>query len=502
MRECGILFPISSLASKYGIGSFSKEAYAFVDFLARAGQCYWQILPVGPTGFGDSPYQPISAFAGNPYFISLETLIEDGLLKKEEVDSIDFGSDILKVDYGALYDQRFKVLKKAFSRFKPTKTYRSFLKKESYWLEDYALFQALKQRYKGKPWMDWNVGDRTRTVNALADVKREYKKYIECIYFIQYEFYVQWKELHAYANQKNVRIIGDIPFYVALDSCDVWSHPEVFQMDKNLVPTVVAGCAPDAFSATGQLWGNPIYDWKALKKDDYSWWMQRLKRSQEWYDVIRIDHFHGFSDYYAIPYGDETAENGKSHKSVGMDFFKRLKKEIPNIEIIAEDLGVITPRNEKLLKSVGFPGMKVLQFAFTGWNEDSYYLTHKHDTNCVVYTGTHDNMTSRTWIETINDHDRDFVRRYINSVDTDYGKFVWDFIREAYRSVADLCIIPLQDFLVKGKEARINEPGTQGSNWQWRLEPDFLSEDLAKSIRELSRLYGRLPRDRKGKEEV
>ena len=291
-----------------------------------------------------------------------------------------------------------------------------------------------------------------------------------------------------------MKIIGDIPFYAAMDSVDAWAHPEAFKFDKDLVPTVVAGCPPDAHSKTGQLWGNPIYDWKAMKKNNYQWWIRRIRRSYELMDVIRIDHFNGFDEYYEVPYGDETAENGKKEKGPGMAFFRALKKELGELEIIAEDLGEITKSSEKLLKDTGFPGMKVLQYAFD-WSESSYYLTYNHIKNCVVYTGTHDNTTTRAWIEEIPDHDRDFARRFINSENTDYGRFVWDFIREAYRSCADLCIVPLQDYLVKGREARINEPGTLGSNWQWRLVPNFLSKDLALSIRGLAKTYGRLPKE-------
>lgn len=500
MRTSGILFPVSSLASKYGFGCFSKEAYDFIDFLKESGQSCWQILPLGPTGFGDSPYQPLSAFAGNPYFICLETLTDEGLLTREECDAQDFGNDLEKVDYGALYNNRYIILHKAYERFKEKRLvqdeeYKEFLKKESFWLEDYALYKALKEKYGGKSWLEWDAEDKERDVAALKQVKKAYADVIGFHYFMQYKFYEQWKKLHVYARKQGVDIIGDIPFYVAMDSADSWSHPEVFQFNSELEPEAVAGCPPDAFSATGQLWGNPVYDWAYQKKDGYTWWIQRIVRNYEMFDVLRIDHFHGFDEYYAIPYGEETAENGISHKGPGMNFFRILKKEIADVRIIAEDLGTITPSNEKLMKDVGFPGMKVLQYAFD-WSESSCYLTYNHPKNCVVYTGTHDNTPTRDWVENLNDHDRIFVRQYIHSENTDFGGFVWDFIREAYRSAADLCIVPLQDYLVKGKEARINEPGTQGTNWQWRILPDFLSKELAGSIRELARIYGRLPKGR------
>ena len=505
MRECGILFPVSSLPSKFGIGCFSREAYEFVDFLKESGQGNWQILPIGPTGYGDSPYQPFSAFAGNPYFICLETLMEDGLLTWDECNK-DWGQDPERVDYGALYNNRYDVLRIAYNRFKENvlfsqaagtaaaakkEQYDAFTAKESFWLEDYALFMAIKGQQGGKSWLDWDEPLRTRQEKALAQAKEALQDEIGFVLFQQFMFDLQWKKLRAYANENQVKIIGDLPFYVALDSADAWSHPEAFQMEKDLTPTAVAGCPPDAFSATGQLWGNPVYDWDRLKKDDYAWWMRRIERNREFYDVIRIDHFHGFESYFAIPYGDKTAENGTRRKGPGMDFFRALRKHLGEIPMIAEDLGTVTKENVKLLEDTGLPGMKVLQFAFTSWN--STYVNHRHIRNCVVYTGTHDNTTSRAWIEEISDGERSYVRRYINSENTDYGRFVWDFIREAYRSVADLCIIPLQDYLVKGKEARINSPGVPDGNWQWRLIPHFLSHDLAVSIHGLAELYGRLP---------
>ncbi|MCR4605299.1 MAG: 4-alpha-glucanotransferase [Eubacterium sp.] len=526
MRESGILFPIFSVPSKYGIGCFSREAYDFVDFLEKSGQGFWQILPVGPTGFGDSPYQPFSAFAGNPYFICIETLIEDGLLNREDVEAVNFGDDETKVDYGAIYESRQEILKKAYEKFveklqnskkdkeikagsstpsgiqipkndnKKEKSlgeeFDAFLKMEEYWIEDYALFMALKDEAGGASWLDWDDELRTRDEKAMEKAKKELADKMQLYYFEQFEFDRQWRALKAYANEKNVKIIGDIPFYVAMDSSDAWSHPEVFMMDKDLKPNVVAGCPPDAFSPTGQLWGNPIYDWAAEKKRDYDWWLHRMYRTYAFYDVIRIDHFHGFCEYYAVPYGDETAEKGKQEKGPGIDFFNVLKKKVDNLNIIAEDLGNNTPENEKLLKDSGFPGMKVLQYGFTSW--DSYYVNHRHINNCVVYTGTHDNTPTRAWVEEINEGERDFTRRYINSMNTDYNGLVWDLIREAYRSVADLCIVPLQDYLCFGKEARINTPGAPDGNWQWRLRPNFLSDDLARSIRGLTELYSRIPK--------
>ena len=493
------MYPIFSLPSRFGIGCFSKEAYEFVDFLASAGQGYWQILPVGPTGFGNSPYQPFSTFAGNPYFISPESLVQEGLLNWDECNGCYFGSDQQSVDYGALYENRFKLLKIAFDRFMERgmnegNEYKKFLEKEAFWLSDYALFMAIKEDQGGASWLEWDEKYKKRDSDAIKAAEDELKESVEFFRFQQYEFDHQWRKLHAYANSRKVKIIGDLPFYVALDSADAWSHPEVFKMDENLSPKEVSGCPPDAFSPTGQLWGNPVYDWEALKSDGYGWWIRRIERNYEFYDVIRIDHFHGFAEYYAIPFGDPTAEHGSLLKSPGMDFFNALKDSLGDIHLIAEDLGNNTPENEKLLEDSGFPGMKVLQYAFTSW--DSYYLNHRHIRNCVVYTGTHDNTPTRAWIEEISDGERDFARRYINSMNTDYGRFVWDFIREAYRSVADLCIIPIQDYLCRGREARINCPGWQGGNWQWRLAPNSLSNELCRSIRELSELYGRIPQDK------
>ena len=503
MRTCGILFPVSSLPSRYGIGCFSREAFQFIDFLHDAGQGCWQILPVGPTGYGDSPYQPVSAFAGNPYFISPEVLTEEGFLKQEECDSRNWGSDPERVDYGALYTGRQELLRLAFGRFPEKlsadrdlrKEWEAFAEKEQWWLDDYALYMTIKELSDGRAWSDWEEPLRMRDEKALDAIREQEKEKLQYYSFLQFLFSRQWDRLRAYAKEKQVRIIGDIPFYAAMDSADTWAHPEVFMMDKDRRPAEVAGCPPDAFSPTGQKWGNPVYDWKKLKKAGYDWWIRRMERSLELYDVLRIDHFHGFDQYYAIPAADETAENGVLCKGPGLDFFRVLREKLGDIPVIAEDLGNVTEENLKLLKEIGFPGMKVLQYAYTSW--DSIYLTHRHEKNCVVYTGTHDNTTALAWVEDLRDGERDYVRRYINSENTDYGRFVWDFIREAYRSVADLCIIPLQDYLVKGREARLNAPGTAEGNWQWRLLPGFLSGDLCRSIRGLSELYGRIPQEEK-----
>lgn len=502
MRESGILYPILSLPSQYGIGCFSKEAFTFVDFLKESGQGYWQILPLGPTGFGNSPYQSFSSFAGNPYFISPEVLAEDGLLTYQECDSFYFGDNVEYVDYGALYENRYKLLKLAFGRFlekemNKNEEYLDFLEKEKDWLDDYCLYMALKEKNEGADWLNWDDKYRTREPEAMEEAREELAENIDFFRFQQYEFDLQWKRLHSYAKSKNIKIIGDVPFYAAMDSADAWSHPEAFLMDGDLYPAFVAGCKPDEYSPQGQLWGNPVYDWEALSKNGYAWWIKRLERNYELFDVIRIDHFHGFCEYYAVPYGDMTAENGKSGKGPGMDFFKELEKKIGKftddngIKIIAEDLGTVTQENVKLLKDSGIPGMQILQYAFTGW--DSIYLPYKHTKNSVVYTGTHDNPTTLSWFEDLNEGSRDFAKRYLNSSNSDYGALVWDMIREAYRSPSELCIIPIQDYIVKGREARMNCPGSCEGNWQWRVKPNFLSADLARSIRMLTETYGRIP---------
>lgn len=510
MRESGILCPVFSLSSRFGIGCFSREAYEFIDFLQESGQGYWQILPLGPTGYGNSPYQPFSAFAGNPYFVSPETLIEEGLLTWDECNAAYFGSNEESVDYGAMYENRMTLLHKAYVRFKErggceSVEYGTFVKEQAYWLEDYCLFCAIKQAAGGAGWDTWDEPLKKRNPQAVKAAEQEHAEYIEFCRFVQFKFAEQWGRLKEYAASKNVKIIGDIPFYVSMDSADVWAHPEVFCMDEDLKPTVVAGCAPDAFSKTGQLWGNPIYDWKALAKDGYGWWIRRIERSYELYDVVRIDHFHGFAEYYAVPYGDETAENGEECKGPGADFFEALKEQTgefvseDGFRIIAEDLGNVTEENQALLQKTGIPGMKILQYAFTSW--DSIYMPYKLYRNCVVYTGTHDNMPTRAWLDCINEGERGFLIRYMNSSNGDGGALTWDMIRECYRSVSDLCIIPIQDYLCKGNESRINTPGAAEGNWQWRLKPRFLSGELARAIRNLTETYGRIPKPKSLKDD-
>ena len=496
MRASGILMGISSIPSKYGMGCFSKEAYEFVDQLEQAGQQYWQILPLGPTGYGDSPYQSVSTFAGNPYFINLEDLIEKGLLTRGECESCDWGGSESYVDYEKMYMSRYKLLRKAYERADLSKDedYADFLKEEQNWLTDYCLFMAIKNDQKGICWIDWPEELKDRHSKAVREAEKELEEEIDFYRFQQYCFTTQWRKLKAYANEKGISIIGDVPIYVALDSSDAWANPEMLQFDKDHNPKSVAGCPPDAFSATGQLWGNPLYDWKKLKATGYDWWVQRMQHCLELYDVVRIDHFRGFDEYYAIPYGETTAQKGKWEKGPGMDLFYTLNKKIENLRVIAEDLGFLTKSVLEMLKESGYSGMKVLQFAFDG-SENSSYLPYKYEHNCVVYTGTHDNETTKGWLENLQGHDRDFVREYINCYEAPVNDCVWALIRTALASVADLAIIPIQDYLCLGNEARMNVPATLGDNWKWRLTKGQISDMILYHMREVTRIYGRLYRE-------
>lgn len=491
MRASGILLPVSSIPSAYGIGSFSKEAYEFVDFLEKAGQSYWQILPLGPTGYGDSPYQSFSTFAGNPYYIDFEELIEEGLLTKEQCEECDWGGSEAYVDYEKIYKSRFRVLKEAFdnSRLEDNEGFQAFVAENAFWLSDYSLYMAVKDSYKGKSWSEWDGDIRLRKPEAIEKYAEKLKEEILFYEFQQYLFDTQWRKLKKYANDKGVKIIGDIPIYVALDSADTWANPELFQLDENRRPTGVAGCPPDAFSATGQLWGNPLYKWDYHKETEYAWWIQRISYCYKLYDVVRIDHFRGFDEYYNIPFGDTTAEFGRWEKGPGYDLFKVMKKKIGNKPVIAEDLGFLTPTVNQLLKKSSYPGMKVLQFAFDS-REESDYLPHNYTANSVVYTGTHDNDTTVGWYQTISRRDRSFARKYLN-IKTG-RELEWNFIRAALGSVSDTAVIPMQDYLGLGSEARINVPSTLGTNWKWRMTKGQIPEGLAEKIYDLCKLYGRV----------
>ena len=490
MRESGVLLPIFSLPSKYGIGCFSKEAYTFVDQLKKAGQKKWQILPLGPTGYGDSPYQSFSTYAGNPYFIDLETLIQEGLLTEEECDAADFGDKKDEIDYEKLYFNRFKLLRKAFRRFKSNVSYERFVEENEDWLQDYCMYMAIKERQGGVSWIEWEEGYRNRIPEYIRKAKKELKEEIEFYRFQQYEFDCQWKKLHAYANLNGIEIIGDVPIYVAFDSADTWANPELFQFDEEHLPTAVAGCPPDAFSETGQLWGNPLYDWAYHKKTGYAWWIKRIAYCFRLYDVVRIDHFRGFDEYYAIPYGDKTAEHGHWEPGPGMELFHTINEKLGKLKIIAEDLGFLTNSVLQLLKDSGYPGMKVIQFAFDSRDSDNY-LPHTYTNNCVVYTGTHDNTTTRAWFHEARKECRDFAKEYLRKPALDEDTLAWDFIAMAMGSVANLCVIPMQDYLCLDERARINTPSTLGGNWVWRMDSDAVTDELIEEMKKMTMLYGR-----------
>lgn len=493
MRTSGVLMPISSLPSEYGIGTMGKEAKRFVDFLAKGGQRYWQILPICPTSYGDSPYQSFSSFAGNPYFIDLELLCEEGLLRKEECDAITWCEREDSVDYPTLYENRYGLLKKAYQRFcgNIPEDFLDFCEQQALWLEDYALFMALKDANAGASWLTWDDDLKMRDAKAIEKAKIAYTEDIRFYRMLQYLFFKQWKELKDYANAHNIFIIGDVPIYVALDSADVWSNPKQFYLDKKLEPVAVAGCPPDAFSEDGQLWGNPLFRWDVMKKDGYTWWVNRIRGMARLYDIVRIDHFRGFDSYYAIPYGNDTAREGKWMKGPGMDLFRTLEKKLGKVDIIVEDLGFLTPSVHKLLKDTGFPGMKVIQFAFDS-REGSDYLPHNYPKHCVVYTGTHDNDTSVGWMETAPGASVKFAKDYLNL--TKKEGYHWGMMRAAWSSVADMAIVPMQDLLGLGSEARMNTPSTLGDNWKWRATPEQMNDKLAKKLWKYMQMYGRVNR--------
>lgn len=481
---------ISSLPGPYGIGDFGKSAYDFVDFLDRANQREWQILPLGITGYGDSPYQNFSAFAGNPYFIDLSELLEKGFIEKEELENLPLGEDPEKVDYGILYKNKMELLRRAYKR-----AYRiigsdlkDFYEEEKRWLRDYALFMAIKADHKGISWLRWPAEYKDIHSEEVLEFEKSHEKEMYFHVFIQYYFFKQWKKLKNYANDKNIRIIGDIPIYVAEDSSDVWGNSQLFKVDAEFVPITVAGCPPDAFSVTGQLWGNPIYNWEVMEQEGYKWWIERIRASFEIYDMVRIDHFRGFEAYWEIKNGSENAVHGQWIKGPNMKLFKKIKEELGDLDIIAEDLGFLTEEVYELIEETGYPGMKVLQFAFDP-REESDYLPHTYDRNAVVYTGTHDNETIMGWMRTVKSEDIIHAGKYLK---LSYEEGInWGFIRGAYSSVANLCVIPMQDFLGLGNEARMNIPSTLGNNWIWRMKENELTDKLADKIAKLTRMYGR-----------
>lgn len=492
MRECGMLLPVASLPSKYGIGAFSKEAYGFIDTLKKAGQHYWQILPLGPTSYGDSPYQSFSAFAGNPYFINLDRLVEEGLLTEAECTAADFGDNPRKIDFGKLYLNRFPLLRRAYGRWKE-KGHTAAEAKGRLWPEtvEYCFYMAVKNRYEGRTWTLWDKDIRLRKQEAMEALQHELADETGFYAFLQIKFEEQWSALKSYANEKGIRIIGDIPIYVALDSADTWYHPELFQLDEDRNPVAVAGCPPDGFSATGQLWGNPLYLWEYHGETGYEWWMRRMEYSFRMYDVVRVDHFRGFDAYYSIPAGSHTAVHGTWIKGPGMDIFRKMQEKFGKLNIIAEDLGFLTPSVLELVKDTGFPGMKVLEFAFDS-REESDYLPHNYTSNCVVYTGTHDNNTIRGWYGEMREEDRQLSVDYMNNPHTPVEEIHWDFVRLALSSVAKLAVIPVQDYLGLGGDARINTPSTLGENWRWRMMPGEITDEIVVKCRKMAKLYGRV----------
>lgn len=495
MRACGILMPVFSLPSEYGIGTLGKEAYHFVDFLKKAGQRYWQLLPLCPTNYGDSPYQSFSSAAGNPYFIDLETLEQEGLLAGEEYRTVDFGSDPTAVDYDKIIANRLPVLRRAYERFcaAPEPGFAAFCEREKGWLDDYALFRALKAARGGADWHDWELPLRRRDPGALAAAREELRHEVDFYRFIQYKFYQQWYRLKDYANQNGILMFGDMPIYVANDSADVWANPADFDLDEEGVPRVIAGCPPDPFAEDGQLWGMPVYDWEHMKHEPipYRFWRERLGHAFRVFDLVRIDHFRGFESFYCVKYGMENAREGEWRQGPGMDLFRALRESFGDtLPIVAEDLGFLTPEVKQLLEDTGFPGMKVLQFAFDA-REDSDYLPHHYTRNCVVYPGTHDNDTVIGWTRTAPPESVAFARRYMH-VDDNEG-FNWAMIRLAMQSVADTAIFTMADFMGLGSAARINTPATVGGNWKWRIAPGCINDWLAGIIRENVALYSRLP---------
>ncbi len=492
-RSSGILLHPSSLPGRYGIGDLGQAAYDWVDFLAAAGQQLWQLMPLGPTGYGDSPYQCFSAFAGNPYLINFELLTEQGLLDAQLLDaSPEFSAE--RVDYGAVIDYKLRVLRHSFETFKQSATkaqrqaFDNFCR-ESNWLADFALFMAVKEAHGGRPWNEWEADIRSRQPQAITAWQEKLADEIERQKYWQWLFFKQWLAVKSYANDRGIKIIGDIPIFIAYDSADAWANPELFYFDELGNPTVIAGVPPDYFSETGQRWGNPLYRWKPMKEGGYAWWISRFKASLQLVDMIRVDHFRGFEAYWEIPASEPTAVKGRWVKGPGQDFFDAIKAALGELPIIAEDLGVITPEVEALRDNNDLPGMKVLQFAFAADASDPY-LPHNYPKNSVVYTGTHDNDTTLGWYQKAPEKERDFVRRYLARDD---HNIVWDLLRLAFASVADIAVVPLQDVLRLDSSGRMNIPGQAAGNWSWRFTPEQLEYWIAPQLRELAEIYGRIP---------
>lgn len=490
MRKAGVLLPIFSLPSKYGIGDFGEGAYRFVDFLSGSGQSYWQVLPLGFTIVGDSPYQSPSAFGGNPYFVSPEILKKEGLLKSDEIKECENQE---KIDYAHLYNTRFHILKTAFARFdRADDEYRKFCEENKEWLFDHSLYFALKKHFNNLPFNMWNEGIKHRVSSDMMHYGSEFSEDIEFSKFIQFKFYSQWDGLKRYANNKGIKIIGDMPIYVSYDSVDVWKSPHLFKLNKDLEPEAVAGCPPDAFSADGQLWGNPLYDWEKHKDENYRWWKKRMEQNFRLFDFVRVDHFRGFDRYYSIPFGAENARNGKWEDGPGMDLFCNLNVKKENI--IAEDLGFITTSVKKLLADTGYSGIKVLQFAFDlrDGGKGGENLPHNYPMSCVAYTGTHDNQTLKSWLLTISEKELQNVRDYLCDFYAPKEKLILPLIASIMKSPAEKVIVPIQDYMELSDEARINTPGTAVGNWNFRLSFNDLGEELCDKICKMTKIYGRI----------
>lgn len=493
MRKSGILMHLSSLSSPYGIGTMGHTAKEFVDFLKASGQTCWQLLPICPTSYGDSPYQSYSTFAGNPYFIDLDELEKKGLLDKSDYENIDWESTPDRVNFGAMYEKRYPLLHKAANRFLacPPEDFTEFCEKNDFWLSDFALFMALKDAHGGAQWSEWQQPFRNRVEDAILKATKTYEEEIRFWKALQYLFFEQWEALKAYANDNGISMIGDLPIYVSLDSVDVWAHPELFQLDENKVPKEVAGCPPDGFSADGQLWGNPLFDWDYIEQTKFAWWIQRIQYLCNVYDILRIDHFRGFESYYAIPYRDDTAHNGYWKQGPGMKLFDAVENAIGRKAIIAEDLGHLTDSVRQLLKDSGFPGMKVLEFAFDSRDESGVeYLPHNFIENCVAYAGTHDNDTIIGWFAEADEADTTYAREYLKISEGD--ELNWSMMDALWESIANLTIVQAQDLLGLGSEARMNQPSTVGRNWQWRALPGVFTAELAEKVKEKMRIYNRL----------
>ncbi len=490
-RSSGVLMPMSSLPSPYGIGTMGKEAFRFVDFLAAAAQKYWQLLPLGPTGYGDSPYSSCSCFAGNPYLIDLELLVRDGLLTEEEVEAVNWGEDPAHTDYGRLYQERGPLLRKAYERGREKfrEEFDLFCNENARWLDNYTLYVSLKQHFNMKSWSDWPDEDiRMHRANAV-------KKYTELLFpemklhaFIQFLFFRQWKDLKAYAEKKEIKMIGDVPIYVAMDSADIWSEPQFFQLDAQYRPKEVAGVPPDAFTADGQLWGNPLFDWDRMKADGYGWWIRRIEGATRLFDVIRIDHFRGMESYWAVPAGEKTARNGKWRPGPGMSLVGVLTQWFHGTEFIAEDLGYLTPKVRQLVKDSGLPGMKIMEFAFDA-HGDSDYLPHCCEENSVCYLGTHDNDTVHGWLDTTTEEDHEFARRYMH-ITGDEG-WCWGMIRSGMATQSRLFVVQMQDLLELDGSARMNTPGKEYGNWCWRMLPGAVTEELTEKLRQYTMTFRR-----------